>query len=362
MRFLRKRYFFTLFLLLALSLHSYAANEFLVVIDAGHGGKDPGAVGAKSKEKDINLAVALKLGELITNSHKDVKVIYTRKKDVYLPVHERADIANKNKANLFISLHANAAKSKTAAGAETFTMGLAKSDANLDVAMRENSAILLEDDYKTKYQGFDPSSVESYIIFEFMQDKYNDKSIEFASYIQNNIVKDCKRGDRGVRQGPFMVLHRSACPSVLIELGFISNVNDEKYMTSDKGQKELAAAISNAFTSYKHDYDKKSGKVTTQHVKQAQNDDSKPVFKIQLFISKEILPTNHPSFQGIKDTEYFTEGGWHKYTTGKTSDYAQIQKLKDELKSKFPDAFIIAFSGNRKITVKEAVEILNKKK
>jgi len=199
------------------------AKEFVVVIDPGHGGNDPGAVGKISKEKDINLKVALKLGSLIRNNCKDVKVIYTRNKDVFVNLNRRAEIANNAKADLFISIHTNAlANNKTIKGASTWTLGLAKSEANLSVAKRENSVILYEDDYKTRYAGFDPNSSESYIIFEFMQDKYMSQSVHFASIMQQHFKTTCRRIDRGVHQAGFLVLKASAMPSVLVELGFIS--------------------------------------------------------------------------------------------------------------------------------------------
>lgn len=338
-------------------------NNFTLVIDAGHGGRDPGALGKTIREKDLNLAVALKLGKLIESNHSNVKVIYTRKTDVFIPLIERADVANKNKANLFISIHANAADNKNVHGTETYALGSAKSKANLEVAMRENSVILLEDDYETKYEGFNPSSIESYIMFELMQDRYLDKSLEFASLVQNNFTSDCKRNNRGVKQAPYVVLHRSACPSVLIELGFISNINDEKYMGSEKGQNELADAISKAFTNYKHNYDKRSGIVTSNKGTSISNvsQSDKPVFKIQLFATKKELKSNASDFKGLKETEYFIENDWYKYTTGNTSNYNEIVNLQKEIKSKFPDAFIIAFDGNKKISVKEARKILENK-
>ena len=195
-------------------------KDFVVVIDAGHGGRDPGAVGRTSKEKDINLKVALKLGNLISKNCSDVKVIYTRNKDIFIPLARRAEIANNEKADLFISIHTNALeKNKTAQGASTWTLGLAKSEANLAIAQRENAVILYEDDYKTRYAGFNPKSAESYIIFEFMQDKYMEQSVHFASLIQKQFKNRCKRQDRGVHQNVFLVLKEAAMPSVLVELG-----------------------------------------------------------------------------------------------------------------------------------------------
>ncbi len=252
----------TVFIIAVTLMHSVIAqnSKFTVVIDAGHGGHDPGAIGKISREKDINLSVALQLGELIGTNYNNVKVVFTRTTDKYLTLQERAHIVNNNHADLFISIHTNSAKSTSATGTESFTLGLAKTKGNLDVAMRENAVMLLEDDYKSKYKGFDPTSVDSYIMFEFMQDKYIDRSISIASEIQNHFKNFAGRSDRGVRQAGFWVLYQSACPSVLVELGFISNPAEEKYLASNGGQKQLAESIYKAFVGFKYEYDKKSGK------------------------------------------------------------------------------------------------------
>lgn len=254
----------TVFIIAMLQMSSVVAqnSKFTVVIDAGHGGHDPGAIGKIAREKDINLAVALQFGELIATNYNDVKVVFTRTTDKYLTLQERASIVNTNHADLFISIHTNSAKSSSAYGTESFTLGLAKSKGNLDVAMRENAVMLLEDDYKSKYKGFDPTSVDSYIMFEFMQDKYIDRSISFASEIQNHFKNFAGRSDRGVRQAGFWVLYQSACPSVLVEVGFISNSSEEKYLASSTGQKQIAESIYKAFVGFKYEYDKKSGKST----------------------------------------------------------------------------------------------------
>lgn len=236
-----------------------ASNKFVVVLDAGHGGKDPGAVSGKNYEKDINLAVILHLGELIEKNHADVKVIYTRKKDVYLTLQERADIANNAHADLFISVHTNASKSNTASGTETYTLGLTQSQSNLDVAMRENSVILLEDDYKVKYAGFNPNSPDSYIMFECIQDRYLEKSVQFASDVQTSFGK-IGRKDKGVRQAGFWVLHKTAMPSVLVELGYISNKEERDYLMSADGRIQTAKAVYESFAKFKKEYDNKSGK------------------------------------------------------------------------------------------------------
>ncbi|MEG0887205.1 MAG: N-acetylmuramoyl-L-alanine amidase, partial [Bacteroides sp.] len=244
--------------LLVFPLHGSKAwaKDFVVVIDAGHGGHDPGAVGRISKEKNINLKVALRLGNLIKQSSDDVKVIYTRSKDVFIPLDRRAEIANEANADLFISIHTNAlAKNKTATGASTWTLGLAKSDANLEVAKRENSVILYESDYKTRYAGFNPNSAESYIIFEFMQDKYMEQSVHLASLVQKQFRHSCKRVDRGVHQAGFLVLKASAMPSILVELGFISTPEEERYLNTEEGTNNLARGIHRAFLTYKREHE-----------------------------------------------------------------------------------------------------------
>ena len=233
---------------------SAEAKDFVVVIDPGHGGHDPGAVGKISKEKNINLNVALKLGKQIKKNCPDVKVIYTRDQDIFIPLDRRAEIANNAKADLFISIHTNAlAKNRTAKGASTWTLGLAKSDANLEVAKRENAVILYESDYKTRYAGFNPNSAESYIIFEFMQDKYMSQSVHLASLVQKHFRQTCKRTDRGVHQAGFLVLKASAMPSILVELGFISTPEEERYLNTEAGTTSLANGIFRAFLTYKRE-------------------------------------------------------------------------------------------------------------
>jgi len=379
--------FFTLLIFTTLNAQN---KKFTLVIDAGHGGHDSGAKRGNSLEKDINLKTSLYFGQFVEENFDDVKVIYTRKTDKYLTLQERADIVNNNHADLFVCIHTNASKAASAYGAETYTLGLAKSKGNLDVAMRENSVILLEDDYKSKYKGFDPSSTESYIMFEFMQDKYIDKSIDLASSIQNQFTKYANRSDRGVRQAGFWVLLKSACPSVLIELGFVSNPAEEKFLISESGQKEMATAIYNAFVNFKRNHDKKSGKITSpQNYVEIQKQDKtvldseilseteaseitnktidedkailsqdvKPVFKLQLFASKSKLKSNAPEFKGLKELEYYIENDLYKYTIGFETDYEKIVQIKKDNIKKFPEAFVVAFLGNKKLSAKEALKI-----
>lgn len=245
------------FFLSAFTCAVFAQKNFTVVIDAGHGGKDPGARGLISNEKDINLSIALKVGQKIKNQVPNATVYYTRSKDVFLTLSERSKFANDKKADLFISIHTNSSTNPAASGTETFSLGVAKTKENLEVAMTENSVILLEDDYKQTYQGFDPKSVESYIMFEFMQDKHMEQSISLASMVQSEFKK-CNRKDRGVQQAGFWVLKTTAMPAVLVEVGFISNKEEEKYLNSAEGQDALANAIYKAFCSFKKDFEKKS--------------------------------------------------------------------------------------------------------
>ncbi len=403
MKFIKKNYpfiaYFFLFALLFFTI-SVSAQEarFTVVLDAGHGGHDPGATGSFSKEKNINLSVVLELGALIEKKCKDVKVVYTRKTDRYLTLQERADIVNNNHADLFICIHTNASPSSAAYGAESYTLGLAKSKSNLDVAMRENSVILMEDNYKTKYQGFDPNSVDSYIMFEFMQDKYIDRSIDFSSKVQKQFVSYSRRFDRGVFQAGFWVLHRSACPSVLVELGFISNAAEQRYLNSEQGRNEMSSAIFNAFNDYKRIHDKKSGinaimvsnielPVKTQDTNQVavtenivektlkpeknvQKDQEKPVskqtedkikpdsnqlpvFKVQILVSTKKINSDSQFFKGLKNVEPFVEKSFYKYTVGNESDYSKIESIRKGILSKFPEAFIIGFIGDKKLSTSE---------
>ncbi len=373
------------------------AKPFTVVIDAGHGGKDPGALGARGREKDINLSVALKFGRLVNENMPTVKVVYTRDKDVFVPLQDRCTIANKANGDLFVSIHVNASKSSAAYGVETYTIGLSKSDANFEVAKRENSVILLEDGYKERYQGFDPRSPESYIMFEFMQSKFSDQSIEMAAYTQDEFI-EMKRYNRGVRQENFWVLHQTKMPSVLIELGFISNREEEKYLLSDKGQQELALSIFRAFERYKHEYDRKNTvsvverpaddapvkpttpakpEKTTKPEKSEKTEKTTPktktesaptpsveyekgvkaIYKLQIFTtSQKIDDSSDARFKGLA-CDYYEEDGMFKYTHGANANLGLMLKLKAEIKGKFPQAFLVAFYKGKKITLQEAKEI-----
>jgi N-acetylmuramoyl-L-alanine amidase len=355
-----KRLFLHIYLLLAsffLSTGIQAAEKvFTVVVDAGHGGKDPGARGANTNEKEINLAVALKLGKKIADTHKDVKVIYTRETDKFIDLDERANIANRNKADLFISIHTNAVERGTVRGTETYTLGLARSNENLQVAMRENSAILLEDNYLQKYEGFDPNSTESYIIFEFMQNRHMDQSIAFASEIQKSFTASAKRADRGVRQAGFLVLRKTSMPSVLVELGYISNRDEERYMKSAAGQQQLVDAMCEAFMKFKREYDRKQGTLaitpleTPGNATAVNNVSGAVVYKIQILTSDKELATNARELKGYKNVECYVENGKYKYTYGAAADLDEIRKLRQTVVRDFRDAFIISFKDGKRVT------------
>ena len=242
-----------------------------VVIDAGHGGDDPGAVGKKSKEKDNALSIALKLGKCIKDNLPEVQVIYTRSTDKFVELYKRARIANEEKADLFISIHCNSTKKPESTGTETWVMGLHKSQANLEVAKKENSTILLENDYSQQYDGFDPNSPEANIIFSLYQNVYLDQSLILASKIQNQFTNKVGRVNRGVKQAGFLVLYKTTMPGVLVETGFISNPAEEEYLISEKGQTQIASAIFRAVREYKNELEGNSGK--TQHTYNDNNDD-----------------------------------------------------------------------------------------
>lgn len=373
---------------------SAEAKDFVVVIDAGHGGHDPGAIGKISKEKNINLNVALKLGKQIQKNCADVKVIYTRTKDVFIPLDRRAEIANDAKADLFISIHTNAlASNRTAKGASTWTLGLAKSDANLEVAKRENSVILYESDYKTRYAGFNPNSAESYIIFEFMQDKYMSQSVHLASLVQKQFRNTCKRVDRGVHQAGFLVLKASAMPSILVELGFISTPEEERFLNTEAGTTSLAGGIFRAFLSYKREQEirlngssqtllpesvpepteqtvspadepvkvkstvkeEKSVPKPAEKAVAAQTESTDIVFKIQVLTSSRPLSKNDKRLKGLKNVDYYKEGGLYKYTYGASPDYNKVLRTKRTITAQFKDAFIIAFKNGKKININSAI-------
>lgn len=365
--------FFCLLSQIALGQVDSRNSRFTVVIDAGHGGKDPGAIGSTSREKNIALAVAKKLGALIEANHSDVKVIYTRKTDVFVELNKRAQIANNARADLFISLHCNALSRKQVSpqGVETFVLGLHRSKDNLEVAKNENSVILYEDDYSTKYQGFNPSEPESYIIFEFMTNKFLDQSVQLASLVQHNLVKNSKRVNRNVRQAGFLVLREVAMPSILVEMGYISNKTDENYMKSERGQTSIASSIYNAFTEYKAEYDKKSGKVISESrppiiapqeefVEEVSESDLSATnsnntvtnateYRIQFFTAPRKYSNGSSVFKGLSPVDFYKEGSTYKYTYGSTTDKNESFQLLKKAKRLFKDAFIVEFQNGKRV-------------
>lgn len=377
-----------------------------VVIDAGHGGKDPGTLGLKSKEKNVALSVALRAGKYISENLKDVRVIYTRDNDTFIGLDERAAIANRNKADIFISIHANGVDDKRPYGSETWVLGQSMDDANLKLAMKENSVITFEEDYETKYEGYDPNSVESFIIFSLMQNTYLKQSTEFASIIQSQFRDRVGRKDRGVKQAGFVVLWRSTMPSVLVELGFLSNAEEEKYLISETGQDFLASAIYRSFRDYKSTIDNRSG-IKNGHgegnsaveksvvVKPATTTAVNPVEDISSVIpsgksvavktsaekspaivekaptspaGEEIyftiqvaaVPKNKAQkqlkFKGIELLDRIESGERIKYITGKFTEIDQAQAYRRTISKDHPDAFVIAVQNGKIIPLREAVD------
>ena len=357
-----------------------------IVIDAGHGGEDPGALGSKCKEKDITLSVALELGKLISENCPDVDVFYTRKTDVFIPLYNRSKIANDKHADLFISIHCNSSDNRSANGVETFVMGLHKTESNLEVARKENAAMLLEKDYKNTYGDFNPNSPESYVIFSLYSNAYLESSVQLASKVQKNLLKCTHFRDRQVQQAGFWVLHKVAMPSILVELGFISNKTEEAQLIDPTFQKALAASLCNAFIEYKNQVEgntaslisvpetKKPKAEEPAQVKQEEktavsdNANLKPVeepvaktetetgvvFKVQIFALPEKLGSNDPKYAGLKNVDKYFEGNLWKYTVGSEKKFSDIQTVLKKTKEKFPDAFVIAFKDGQKISVSEA--------
>ncbi len=375
------------FFLILLSFSAYSqSNIFKVTLDAGHGDHDFGAVYNGHVEKNIALAVVLKVGKIL-EANPNIDVTYTRKTDVFIDLVERANIANRADANIFVSIHCNANKNTVADGTETYVMGMTKVASNLEAAKKENSVITLEKDYKRKYEGFDPNSPETMIGMTLMQEEYLDNSISLASKVENEFEKLGKkiRGG-GVKQAPYMVLHKAYMPRVLIEMGFISNYTEGNILDSEAGQNELAKAISNAIVSYKNEFFG-NGAAETYEVRPSQKniektvkdtstpvqkkiiepvsvkntpqnkDNSEVVFKVQISASSkklELLPKN---FKGLKNISVDYDNNVYKYMYGETQDYNESKKLLEEAKSKgFDSAYLIALKGGKKISIQEAIK------
>ncbi|MDR3093850.1 MAG: N-acetylmuramoyl-L-alanine amidase [Bacteroidales bacterium] len=355
-----------------------------VVIDAGHGGKDPGAVGLHSKEKNIVLSIALQVGNLIQQKYPEVKVIYTRDKDVFVDLAKRGDIANKAQANLFISIHANANAKKTAAGAETYVMGNSKTEENMAVAKLENSVILIEDDYTERYAGFD-NSAESYIYFSLLQNAYLHQSLSVAAEMQEQLTTTAKRIDRGVRQANFVVLWKTSMPSVLVEVGFISNEEEENYISSKEGKSELASSIFNAFCAYKSKIDErnvtksatipeKEGKIPEKPEEKQATDTAthkvsphvtdipagKVEFCVQIATSARPMDTSPSNFKKYKGVECIQSSpNFYKYIVGRTVSYDEAQATCKKVRNDFKDAFVMGIINGKLVQASEAVKKIN---
>ena len=371
---MKQRLILSLCLLLMAVLAS--AKDFTVVIDAGHGGKDPGALSANGKvrEKDITLKVALMVGEAIEKKYPEVKVLYTRKTDVFVGLNDRARMANKADANLFISIHVNAAQNRSAKGAETYTLGIeeARTERNLEIAKRENGVILLEDNHEKTYANFNPNSPESYIIFEYMQSEFVKESIHIAQYVQENFANDANRLDRGVRQAGFLVLNATSMPSILVELGYISNAEEAKYLASATAQQHLSTCISKAFDKYYADLKKVSGNIqfaetapsvaepVTEETTPIMVQDDVPVFKVQFLSSSKKLPNGDQAFKGVAPVEYYYDKGLYKYTYGASTNYNEILSMKRKVNEKFKDAFVVAFIKGERVDTQQAIALFQK--
>ena len=390
---------------------AFAAKKqgFTLVIDAGHGGHDAGALGAISKEKNINLNVALAFGKYVERNCPDVNVIYTRKTDVFVTLLERANIANRNKADLFVSIHTNALpKGKQARGLETYTLGMHRADDNFDVAKRENAVILYEKDYQQHYEGFDPNSSESYIMFEFMQDKNMEKSVELAKYVQRRTCAAANRPNKGVKQAGFLVLRETSMPSCLIELGFITTPSEEQQLNSADAIDALGYGIYQAFVDYRNKYDKRitvpfevperqrvaeqaaPERKAAEEPKKAEEQEgqgdrnnrttqadrnnrtaqtteaadkeqeraaqSAPVFKIQILTASSVIKKGDKRLKGHDDADYYKDGKIYKYTLGASENYNEIYRLRKTILDQFPQAFIIAFKDGQRTDVQEAIK------
>ena len=389
-----------------------ATKPFVVVIDAGHGGRDAGCVGAISKEKELTLKMALAIGRYIEKNCSDVKVVYTRKTDVFLELWQRAEIANRNKADLFISVHINALPGgKIARGFQTYTLGKGRVSGskkgiaeNLDVAKRENAVIVMEKDYKQHYEGFDPNSPESNIMFEFIQDTYMERSVQLAKYMQQHVCASTGRANGGAHQDNLAVLRLTSMPGCLLELGFISTSDEERFMNSKEAPEKYARGVFNAFLAFKKKYHKGGQNVNfapvtdqenkqpeakqeqspktkqEQSAKPKQEQDTKPkqeqsqqpkqpevverssneagvpIFKVQITTSDRQLKAGSSQLKGMTDVDFYREKGLYKYTVGASADYNEVYRLFKTVREKIPDAFIIAFKNGEKMNVQQAIK------
>jgi len=368
-----------------------------VVIDAGHGGQDPGTIGRRAKEKNVALAIALKLGNMIQKNCKDVKVIFTRDRDVFVELNRRAQFANDMKADLFISVHCNANNDHSLKGAETYVMGLHRTKANLEIAKTENASILMESDYSNHYDGFNPNSDESYITFSMFQDAYLEQSMEFAAEVQKQFEEKVGMNDRGVRQAGFLVLYKTTMPSVLVETGYLSNPSEETFMVTDKGQEYIASAIYRAFKTFKQNVENPEMAVNQQYQKsyipkpettqqKKTVPDSSPAvsykqavknektrispqppavkpsspgsisIRVQVTSMSKEVETTSPLFAGLSGVRMYKHNGMFKYTVGDETTVAGAERVLNQVKAKgFKDAFIVFFKNDERITKEEAL-------
>lgn len=330
------------------SLLNYAQEKYTIVLDAGHGGKDPGNMGNGFKEKDIALKVALVVGEEL-KKREDVRVVFTRKTDEFIDLWKRGEIANKEKATLFVSIHCDSHTSN-AYGAGTFVLGLRGNKKNLEIAKRENAVILLEDNYEKRYEGFDPNSAESVIGLSLLQEENLDKSLEIASLIQNNFAVKLKRNDRKVKQDNFQVLRETIMPSVLVELGFLTNKNEGKYLNSKKGQQQMGKAVSDAILDYVDHL--KLNTVTEKIVVDSKN---RVEYKVQIASGKNKIDTKAYNFRGLNNVERVKVGSYYKYYFGSSIDYEVAVKALQKAKEKgYTSAFLVAFANGEKVSVTDA--------
>ena len=395
--------FGALILLFMLPLFSYAQKGEkiqTIVIDAGHGGKDTGALGAVSTEKDLNLSVALKFGNYIKENLPDVKVIYTRSTDKFVELSERADIANRNNADVFISIHCNALEGSTTTieGAETYVMGESKNEKNLEVAKKENAAILLEDNTDA-YDNFDPNSTEAYIIFSLTQSLYQSQSLKLADKVQRQFSGKAKRHDRGVQQAGFLVLWKTSMPSILVELGFINNTTEEQFLNSERGQNLMALSLYRAFEEYKREFEaenqataqtvvkeKKETKKEKKEVKEQPKPEKPAVtsktssetssstssstssgisgdtyYAVQFSTLSRKAPVDDPAFNGVKEVAVYDYNGLYCYVSGHFTNKTEAVKRQNEVRALgFTDAFVIAFMNGQRVSVKQVDEALKK--
>jgi N-acetylmuramoyl-L-alanine amidase len=370
-------------LFFSLNIFSQSSRNFVVILDAGHGGKDPGNSYNGFVEKEISLKTTLKV-EKYLQKDRNIQVIYTRKKDVFIELRERPKVANSIDANLFISIHCNSVSNPNPYGTETFVMGLARSNTNFEIAKNENSVILLEKNYKKSYNGFDPNKPETLIGLKIMQEEYLNRSISLASKIEKNFTTKLNRKSRGIKQTPLWVLDAAYMPSVLIELGFLSNKEEGLYLNSESGQEKMAETIADAIISYKKQYfdsdldepisqrstnikrkdtstilkDKIAREKVSVQKKSADKDSAGVVFKVQIATSKKSIKLMSANFKGLKNVTLSTEkGAFYKYNYTSTSDYSTAKHNLEIAKAKgFPSAYLVAFKNGEKISIQEAVK------